>query len=106
LRLDLDLVDAVGQALGIEVALIVGSEGVAILVALADEFDRGFEREAVGVGDFEAEFSGVALREERKSKEEDSEVEQGAHSVGWRKPYAISFRMGDWKLRREWVDPF
>jgi hypothetical protein len=30
-------------------------------------------------------------------------VEQGAHSVGWRKPYAISFRMGDWKLRREWV---
>jgi hypothetical protein len=76
---------------------------MAKLVALADEFDRGFEREAVGVGDFEAELSRVALREERKSKEENSEVEQGAHSVGWRKPYAISFRMGDWKLRREWV---
>src|ERR1700684_1282520 len=76
---DLDLVDSVGQAAGIEGALVVRGECVAIVVALADEFNRGFEGNAVGGGNFEAEFSGIALSvdrksEERKGKNEDAEV--------------------------------
>jgi hypothetical protein len=42
---------------------------MAILIALADEFNGGFQGEAGGVRDFEAKFSGVALREERESKQ-------------------------------------
>ena len=75
LRLDLKLVDSVRQALGVEVALIVGGEGMAILVALADEFNRGLEGEAVGIGDFEAKFSGVALGIGMRSEEQQSEKE-------------------------------
>ena len=68
LHLDLDLVDSVGQALGIQAALTISSESMAILVAFADESNRSFERETVGPGDFEAEFSGVALGFTRKGE--------------------------------------
>jgi hypothetical protein len=49
---------------------------MAILVALAEQFDGGLERQAVGAGDFKAKFSGVALRQQRKSEKEKAEVEQ------------------------------
>jgi len=71
--LALEAVDSVGQALGVKVALIVSCEGVAILVGLADELNRGFEGEAVGIGDFEAKFSGVALGVDVRSEEQESE---------------------------------
>jgi len=69
------LVDSVGQASGIEVALIIGGDGMAIVIALADEFNRGFEGKSIRAGDFEAEFAGVALGVERKSEERESEDE-------------------------------
>jgi hypothetical protein len=72
---NLDLIDAVGEALGIEVALAVGSEDVAILVALADKLDGSFKGKTVGAGDLEAELSRVALRVHRKSEERKSENE-------------------------------
>ena len=48
---------------------------MAIVVALADEFNRGFKGNAVGAGDFEPEFSRVALCQEWESEKEDSDVE-------------------------------
>src|SRR5580693_8561710 len=87
--MDLDLVDAIRQAFGIQVALIVGGESVAILVALADKFDSGLKGEIVGTGDLKAKLSSVALgvdgkSEERKSETKDSELEQCAHGSGRR----------------------
>jgi hypothetical protein len=59
---------------------IVGGEGAIELERVAGKFDGGFEREAVRAGDFEAEFPGVALGDERKGQErkneEEAEVEQ------------------------------
>ncbi len=106
LRLDLELVDSVGQALGVEVALIVRSECVAILVALADEFNRGFEGEAVGIGDFEAKLSGVALgvdvkSEEQESEKENADLDECAHGFDEKEPLCYQFRWCGIELRKE-----
>ena len=53
---------------GDEVAGVVGGEGTVKLDGIAGKFDGGFERKTVGAGDFEAELSGVALRQERESE--------------------------------------
>jgi hypothetical protein len=61
---------------------IVGRKGAMELEGVAGKLDGGFERKAVGSGDVEAEFSGVALRQERESEEEEKdEMEQGAHRL-------------------------
>ena len=44
LRDDLDLVDSVGQPLGVQFALTIRSECLAILIALAEEVNRGSSR--------------------------------------------------------------
>jgi hypothetical protein len=48
---DLDLVHAIGQAPGIQIALIIRSESMKILVALADELNCGLEAQPGGIGD-------------------------------------------------------
>jgi len=48
LRSDLNLVDSIGQALGIQVALLIRSECIAIFVALADELNRAPKAEPEG----------------------------------------------------------
>ena len=56
---------------------------MAIVVALADELNRGFEGKAVGIGDFEAEFSvGLSMENDGEGKQEDGEVEERAHGCG------------------------
>ena len=49
---------------------------------VAGEFDGCLEGKAVRAGDFEAQLSSVALRQERKSEKEYAEVEQFRHSRG------------------------
>lgn len=73
--LHVETIAAKGKIAGGELAGIVGREGAMELDGIAREFDGGFEREAVRAGDFEAEFSGVALRQERESEKEKAEVE-------------------------------
>ena len=89
--MSLETVVAEGKIAGGELAGIVGGESAMELNGVAGEFDGGFEGEAVGAGDLEAEFSGVALRQERESEEKNAEVEQWAHGLGWRNLYATSF---------------
>ena len=64
---------------GDQVAGVVGREGTVKLDGVAGKFDGGLERKTVGAGDFEAKLSGVALRQQRESKQEDGEVEQRTH---------------------------
>jgi hypothetical protein len=49
------------------------------LEGVAGEFDRGFDGEAIGASNFEAEFSRVALRQERESEKDNAEVKQATH---------------------------
>jgi hypothetical protein len=77
--LNLNLVHTVGQAPSTQVALIVRREGVVVLVALAEKFDGSLDWQAVRAGDFQAKFSGVALRVdakgERQNEKEKAEVD-------------------------------
>ena len=73
--LDLETIEAERKIAGDELAGVVGGERAVELEGVAGEFDGGFDGEAVGAGDFEAEFSGVALRQERESEKEKAEVE-------------------------------
>ena len=50
--------------------------------ASLDERDGGLDSEAVRIRDFEAEFSRVALRKERQSQQNDSEVKQPTQGYG------------------------
>ena len=43
---------------------------------LADQFDRALTPKAVRIGHFEMELSRIALRHERQSKQENSEIQQ------------------------------
>ena len=64
--LNFELIDAVGQALHIEVTLIVGRKSVAILIRLADDLNRGFHAETVRIGHSKAQFAAIALAKERQ----------------------------------------
>jgi len=59
-----------------EEAGIVGGEGAVELDGVAREIDGSLDGLAIGPGDFEAELSGIALRQERKREEKDGEVEK------------------------------
>jgi hypothetical protein len=52
---------------------------VVVLVALAEKFDGSLDWQAVRAGDFQAKFSGVALRVdakgERQNEKEKAEVD-------------------------------
>ena len=50
-RLDPDLVNSIGQALGLQVALVARSECMPILVALADNLNRALDSQSSGIGD-------------------------------------------------------
>ena len=66
-RLDLDLIDSIGQPLGIQVALIVGRKCMAILVGLADELNRALQAQPGGIGDGQTQFPSGALRKHGES---------------------------------------
>jgi hypothetical protein len=51
------------------------------LGSIAGQGDGGLHAEAVRVGDLEAEFSRIALREERQSQQHDSEMNQPAQGL-------------------------
>lgn len=55
---------------------IVGGESAVELYCVVREIDRRLDRLGVGAGDFEAKFSGIALRQEGKREEEEGEVEK------------------------------
>ncbi len=74
--LHLEAITTEKEIAGEDKAGIVGGEGAVELDGIACEFSRGFDGEAVRVGDFEAEFSGIALRQERESDEEEGELEK------------------------------
>jgi len=78
---DLEAIASEEQVAGGKLTGIVGGEGAVKLEGVAGEFDGGFQREAVGTEDLEAELSGVALgvernSQERESEEQEAEVEQ------------------------------
>ena len=74
-----------------ELARIVGGEDPMELKGVTGEFGGGLDGKTVGPGDLEAKLPRVALRQEWESEEENAEVEQWAHGVGWRSLYATSF---------------
>ena len=95
--IDLEAVASEGKIAGGELAGIIGGEGAVELERVAGEIDGGFEGEIVGAGDFEVELSGVALGvdgERGEGENDEADVEEWAHDVGWRNLYAISF--GGW----------
>jgi hypothetical protein len=63
--LDLNVVDAEWNVAGGEASRRVGGIVTVELSDVAGKFDGAFDAEAVRAGDFEAEFSTVALRQER-----------------------------------------
>ena len=78
----MDAVQAERQPLRNQQAGIVGGQQVAILVGLADQFHGGLDPQPVRVGHSEAQFSGIALRHQRQRQQQDSEIQQDAHSLG------------------------
>ena len=76
LILNFEAVEAEGKIAGDREAGVVGGEGAMELQGVTGEIDGSFDGLPVGTGDFEAEFSGVALSQERKSEEKKSDVEK------------------------------
>jgi hypothetical protein len=70
--LDFELIDAIGQALHIQVALIVGRQSISVLIGLADDLHRGFHGKTGRIGDFKAQFSAIALAKERQRRKEEN----------------------------------
>jgi hypothetical protein len=64
-----------------QVARVVSGKGAVKLGGVTGEFDGRLDGETVGAYDFDAEFSSVTLRLERKSQKENAEMERPAHSV-------------------------
>lgn len=80
LAVDLKAIAAERKIASSELSGIVGGKRTVELESVIGEIDRGFEREAVWTGDFEAKLTGVALcnhgkREVREHEEQDTEVE-------------------------------
>ncbi len=76
MRLNLDLVDAIGQAPGIKVAPIVRSERITVVVGLANEFNCALQAQSRWIGDGQTQFPGGPLRFDRKSEERKSEQKE------------------------------
>ena len=60
---------------------LVRGKGAMKLDRVTGELDEGPDGKTVGTDDFDAKFSGVTLRQERKSEKENAEMERPAHSV-------------------------
>jgi len=78
--LNLNAIKAKRKIAGGQLAGIIGGKETVILSSVAGEINRCFYPEAVGVRNFEAKFSGVALAQQWESKQEesDSDVEGSA----------------------------
>ena len=59
-------IDAVGQPLHVERALIAGRQGVPVLIRRAGNLNRRFHAQAGRIGHFKAQFAAIALAKERK----------------------------------------
>lgn len=84
LLVNLEAIDAERKIAGDGESRVVGGEGAMELESVTGEIDGSLDGLAVRAGDFQAEFSGVALRaaaksQEREREEENGEVEKWAH---------------------------
>ena len=68
--IDFEMVDAEGQALQVEGALVAGRQDASILVRFTNDLNDCLYAKAGRVGHFETQFAAGALREERQSTEE------------------------------------
>jgi hypothetical protein len=73
---NLEPIEAEGKIADHGKAGIVGAESAVELYGVVRNIDRSLYRRCVWAGDFEAKFSGIALRQEGKREEEESEVEK------------------------------
>ena len=76
LALDPQTVAAERKIAGDQVSGIVGGKGAVKLDRVTGELDGSPNGKTVGAGDFEAKFSGVTLRQERKSEKENAEMDR------------------------------
>ena len=70
---DLEAIASEEQVAGGKLTGLVGGEGAVKLNGVTGEFDGGFQWQAVGTEDLEAELSGVALGADSESQERQSE---------------------------------
>jgi hypothetical protein len=77
--LHLEAIETEGEIAGDEQAGVIGGKGTAELEGVARKLGGSFESEAVGVGDFKAEFSGAALSSESDGVKKNDEMEECAH---------------------------
>jgi hypothetical protein len=67
---NLEPVDAKGQALHVQAALIAGRQSVSILIRLADDLNGCFHAKARRIGHFKAQFTAIALAKEWQGAKE------------------------------------
>ncbi len=72
---DFELVDAIGQALHVQLTLTVGCERVVIAIGLASNLDRGLYGRTGRIGNGDAQFSVVALRANRGRAQNENHQE-------------------------------
>src|SRR5208283_825471 len=79
LRLDPDLIDSIREAPGVQVALIVRSECITVVVGLANKLDCALQAQSRGIGDGQTQFPGVSLRKHGKSPQKHGKYQQLFH---------------------------
>ena len=77
---DFQLIEAVGQALHVQTALIAGRQSVAILIRLADDLNGCSYAKTVRIGHFKAQLTAIALAKERQRAEEENELQISSRS--------------------------
>jgi len=84
---DLEFIQAIGQALQSQSALVIGAEGAPILVCLAVDLNRGFHPETEWISHPEPQLAAVALSNKKQGTREDKndKFHKPADSVSQRK---------------------
>ena len=67
-----ELIDAVRQALHVQVALFAGGKSISIAVRLADDLNRRFHAKTGRIGHSEAQFAAITLAKERHGAEDEN----------------------------------
>src|SRR5579863_2593362 len=80
---NLEPINAVGEALYVQAALIVGRQCVAIVVRLTSDMNGRFYAQTRRIGHFQTQFATIALAEERQGKQKEK---------GYKSLHAISVR--------------
>ena len=79
---NLDAIEAVWQSFRDHSTRIIGCEGGMIFAGFADQFDGRSNAKAMGIGNLQAQFSGMALGQERKGQKGNSKGKKLAHDGG------------------------